>query len=406
MSTNAEHLKTALVFPKRVCIVDRHPLRARASPMREARALVASGIDTWVLCPRDAGGVAPAVVDRVHIRYRGTGSFDRRSAAENALYGHRVSAGLFTLHLARRCRVVQVNLSCAWLVLVVIAARLLGARVVTYMVEPLVEKLACTHVGPRHKALIAAASAACALAHRMADRVVVSTREMRDRMGSQGQNLHKIAVVLDLPEKSAGDTSASRPTLDRMSGLKKEERRRGVFRIVTRAHAGLFGMDQLMQALATAAQDLAGVELHVLTAADSAPVMRLATRFNVQDRVHVIEPATDTERLKEILAADVAVVPARGSAYSALVIARDIFEFAAQDKPIITARLPAVASYFPPEGLVFFEPDNPQDLADRIYHVFAHPEESGRCVDKMRETLESYTWEREQKKYLHVFQQS
>ena len=111
LSTNGGHLKTALVYPKRVCIVDRHPLRARASPMREARALVASGVDTWVLCPRDAAGVAPAVVDRVNIRYHGTGPFDRRSAAANALYGLQVSAGLFTLFFARRFRVVQVNLS-------------------------------------------------------------------------------------------------------------------------------------------------------------------------------------------------------------------------------------------------------------------------------------------------------
>ncbi|MFQ5510893.1 MAG: glycosyltransferase [Candidatus Krumholzibacteriia bacterium] len=382
----------------RVCIVDRGTPETGRTPMREARALSGCGIDTHLICRRGAGTLARPAGARPH--YCGRGSLDRRGAGANALFSLRAAVWLVALHFKYRFAMVQVDLASAWLVIPLAAARLAGVASVVHMMEPLAENRAGVYSKSRRGPVSVTVEWVGRLACRLAGRVVVGTRQMRDDMGRRGADIHKIVVVVDVPEEPLLAPVTGRGTLERLAERKKDERRRGVFRVITRG-AGPHTMRGLVRALGIVSRRVPGVELHVMVGAADDRLPALAAEHEVGARVHTVAEAGGA--LQEILSADVALVPERADRYANQVIGPDIFEFAALEKPIVAARTTAIESYFSDEALVLYDPDDPEDLADRIHHVFANPEESRRRVEKMSELLETYRWTRERKKYLGVF---
>jgi glycosyltransferase involved in cell wall biosynthesis len=72
-------------------------------------------------------------------------------------------------------------------------------------------------------------------------------------------------------------------------------------------------------------------------------------------------------------------------------------------RPVIASRLDSVAAYFPEDSLLYFAPGNDEDLAEKLHHAFAHPEEMARRVERSTEVYEQYRWEREKRAYLSVY---
>jgi glycosyltransferase involved in cell wall biosynthesis len=107
--------------------------------------------------------------------------------------------------------------------------------------------------------------------------------------------------------------------------------------------------------------------------------------------------------IEEILSADVTVVPVKRNPHSVLVHPAEMYEYIALQKPVVISRLDSVAAYFSEDSLVFFEPDNADDLAEKLRFVFAHPEEMNTRIERAAEIYETYRWDREKKKYLGVF---
>ncbi len=81
-----------------------------------------------------------------------------------------------------------------------------------------------------------------------------------------------------------------------------------------------------------------------------------------------------------------------------------MYEFIALGLPVIATRLSSVSAYFPDDSIVYYEPGNADDLADKLHSVFAHPEDVAGRVRKATEIYETYRWDRESKKYLGVYQ--
>jgi glycosyltransferase involved in cell wall biosynthesis len=132
-------------------------------------------------------------------------------------------------------------------------------------------------------------------------------------------------------------------------------------------------------------------------------VQALAAELKISDRVKYLGFVPFEEMIEEILAADVTVVPVRKNPYSVLVHTNKMYEYVALQKPVVASRLDSVAAYFPENSLVYFEPGDFEDLAEKLAYVFAHPEEMDARVEQAAEIYETYRWEREKKKYLGVY---
>jgi glycosyltransferase involved in cell wall biosynthesis len=136
---------------------------------------------------------------------------------------------------------------------------------------------------------------------------------------------------------------------------------------------------------------------------DLGRVLALAQELGVADQVCYLGYVPFETMIEEILAADAAVVPMRRNPYSVLVHTNRMYEYMALGRPVIASRLDSVAAYFPEDSILYFEPGSDADLADRLRHLSAHPEEARQRVRRTRELYEGHRWEHEKQKYLAVY---
>lgn len=391
-----------------VCIVRHSYYPAELNVKREAEALVEEGFTVHVLCLRGKGDSAYELVDGVEVHRlpvgHKRGKISRYVVEYNAFF-LLASLKLLGMHLRRRFSVVQVNTMPDYLVFVALIPRLLGAKVLLHMHEP-VPELFGTMFDKWYKGFFVwLTGLAEKVSLRFADRVLTVTREMRDNFGRRGADVNKITVIVNVPDDRFFRLDRYKHLDDKIAALKKEERRRGVYRVL--CHGTIeerYGIDVIVRAVALVKRDIPGIEFRFMGAGEYLPeVLALTGQLGVEKRVRFLGFVPFETMVEEILAADVTVVPVKKNPYSVLVHTNKMYEYVALRKPVVASRLDSVAAYFPDNSLVFFEPGSESDLADKLRYVYAHPEEMSARIDNATEIYETYRWEREKKKYLGVY---
>lgn len=391
-----------------ICIVRHSFYPFELNVKREAEALIEDGFSVHVICLRDEGEAAREVVNGVNVHRlpigHKRGKIGRYLVEYNAFYVL-AKLKLIRLHLRHRFLAIQVNTMPDYLVFVTMLPRLLGAKVVIHMHEP-VPELFATMFDRWYSGLFLWM---IRLAERMslayAHRALTVTREMRDNYGRRGADVNKITVIVNVPDDRIFRIDRYEHLQQRIADIKKEERRQGIFRVLT--HGAIeerYGQDVIVKAIARLKKDVPGVQFRFMGGGSYVDEsLALADKLKVADHVKFLGFVPFETMIEEILAADVTVVPVKKNAYSMLVHTNKMYEYVAMQRPCIASRLDSVAAYFSDDSLVFFEPGDDADLAAKLHYVFAHPEEMQKRIDAATEIYETYRWEREKKKYLGVY---
>jgi len=391
-----------------VCIVRHSFYPFELNVKREAEALLEDGFSVHVVCLRGEGEAAREVVDGVQVHRLPVGH--RRGKVLRYLFEYNAfyvlaKLRLIALHLRHRFRVIQVNTMPDYLVFATLLPRLLGAKVVLHMHEPMPELFATMFPPRKARLLVPPIRLAERLSLRYAHSVLTVTRDMRDNFGRRGADVNKITVIVNVPDDRTFRLDQYGEARERVAARQREERRRGVFRVLTHgAVEQRYGQDLVVRAVARLREQIPGIEFRFMGGGSHVDeVLRLARELGVEERVHFLGFVPFANMVEEILAADVTVVPMKANAYSVLVHTNKMYEYVALQRPVVASRLASVASYFPDDSLVYFTPGDDADLARAIHRVYAHPEEVGARVDAATAVYETYRWSRERKKYLGVY---
>lgn len=387
---------TSVVGAPRACIVRHSYYPHELNVRREAQALRDDGFDVSVICLRGEGEASREVVDGVEVRRMPVGH--RRGAIPRYLVEYNLffvlaSAVLLWAHLQRRFSVVQVNTMPDYLVFVALLPRLLGARVVLHVHEPMPELFATLFEGARYRPFITAIRWSERLAVAFADRVLTVTEQMKQRLVERGADASKITVVLNVPDAR---TLAIEDGGAAVSG--------GARYIVT--HGAIeerYGPDLIVRALGLVRDEFADLEFHLLGAGDYVgEVLALAEELGVGSRVHYLGFVPLDQMLREVRGARAGIVPMRSNAYSNLVHTNKMFEYMELGRPVIASRLDSVAAYFGDDAIAYFKSDDAFELAERIREVLTQPqvgEGRARCASSIYLELR---WERAREVYLGV----
>src|SRR3989338_2449746 len=81
-----------------------------------------------------------------------------------------------------------------------------------------------------------------------------------------------------------------------------------------------------------------------------------------------------------------------------------LFEYMASKRPIVASNLPSIREVVDEETAVFFEPDNPRDLARSIRAVLHDADGSARRALRAFDKSREYTWERRARRILQFMQ--
>lgn len=391
-----------------VCIVRHSYYPAELNVKREAEALLDDGFRAHVICLRGEGEAAREVIDGVEVHRLPVGH--QRGRILRYLFEYNAfftlaSWKLCALHRRHKFRVIQVNTMPDYLVFTTMLPKLSGAKVLLHMHEPMPELFGTLFDRSYGKLIVAAIKLAERSSLRFADRALTVTQEMRDNFGARGADVDKITVIVNVPDDRLFRLERFTHLADRVAAVKREERRRGKFRVL--CHGAIeqrYGIDLVVRAVAEVKDRIPGIEFRVMGKGDYLPqVLDLARELRVEDRVNYLGFVPFETMIEEILSADVTVVPVRSNPYSVLVHTNKMYEYVALQKPVVISRLRSVAAYFGEDSLVFFEPGNADDLAEKLRYVFAHPEEMAARIAKANEVYETYRWDREKQKFLGVY---
>jgi len=78
-----------------------------------------------------------------------------------------------------------------------------------------------------------------------------------------------------------------------------------------------------------------------------------------------------------------------------------VFEYLAMNRPIIASKTPAICDIVSEKEVVFYEPDDPKDLADKILLVVGMTKDVKNKVSAARKKAESFTWKKRAKDILN-----
>jgi glycosyltransferase involved in cell wall biosynthesis len=376
----------------------------------EIEALQTEGFDVSVVCLRGEGEAPAEIVDGVEIHRFAIG--DRtdniwRFLFNTKLFGLLTAARLAVTHLTKRLQLVQFHNPPDYLVFAAWWLRLAGVKIIVRIRDPVPEYFATRYNKWYHTPVLGLLRLTERLALKMAHRVIVENREMRENLGEHGADVNKITVVLGVADEGLIPVDEYQTVVDQVADAKKDERRRGTFSIVSHISAGQgWGIDVVVEAVAKLQDRLPGLVYRAIGRGRSIDDgRRLAERLKVSDRIHFLGYPDPNELGREILAADVGIVAVDSNPYTSLLHPKSIYDYIALRKPVIAPRLRALESYFPEDSLLYFRPGDADDLAEKIYSVFAYPEEITTRVNNATDIYEAHRWERERKKYVGVYRQ-
>jgi glycosyltransferase involved in cell wall biosynthesis len=391
-----------------VCIVRHSYYPAELNVKREAEALLAHGYEVHVICLRGEGEAPREMVDGVEVRRlpvgHRRGKIGRYLLEYNAFFAL-ATVALLQLHARARLRAIQVNTMPDYLVFTTLIPRLLGAKVVLHMHEPMPELFATLFDRPRHRPLIGAIRLAERASLAYAHRALTVTREMRDTFARRGADPGKFAVIVNVPDDRHFRRERYRHLEEQVAVLKAKERDAGIFRVL--CHGAIeerYGLDLIVRAVARLAPELPGLRFRLMGQGSHLDhVLALARELGVEPQVDYLGFVPFATMIEEILAADAAVVPVKANPYSVLVHTNKMYEYVAMGRPVVASRLDSVAAYFPADTLLYFEPGDDADLARKLRHALTHPDEMAQRVQRASAVYEAYRWQRERGKYLAVY---
>jgi len=382
---------------------------AELNVLREADTLLRNGYEVSIICLRGEDEKPFEILDGIAIHRMPIGH--KRGKILRYLFEYNAffllaSIKLLWMHIRKPFGFIQVNTMPDYLVFVATIPKLLGARVILHMHEPMPELYGTMFPKSYHKPLISMIRLSEKLSLKFADRALTVTREMRENFGRRGADVNNITVIVNVPDEARFRKEDYLQKIDELAAKKKEERRAGVFKIIT--HGAIefrYGQDTIVEAVAKVRERIPGIEFRLLgNGAYLDNILALAREMKVDDRVKYLGFVSFDDMITELLSADVGVVSMKRNPYSDLVHTNKMYEFMALGQPVIATRLSSVSAYFPDDSVVYYEAGSADDLADKLHSVFAHPEEVDARVEKATEIYETYRWDRESRKYLGVYQ--
>ena len=360
-------------------------------PRREAEALVEAGFEVDIVCLRDEGQAAEETIAgvraiRLPVRRRRGGKLRYlwQYFAFLVLSLFRIAG----LHLARAYDVVHVHNMPDFLVLSALVPRVMGAKVILDLHDPMPEVyMAKYDLAEGHRVIrilrwlerMSIGFAHLVLTPNLAFREIFVSRSCPDG---------KIRVIMNSPQESIfrPDEGAAR---ERGEGDPLVIMFHGT---VVERH----GLDTALEALARLRERAPELALHVYGEGDFVPRFReLVDEFGLGGRVEYFGHVPLETIAAAIPRADIGLIPNKKGPFTEINMPTRIFEYLCYRKPVIVPRTRGILDYFGEGEIFFFEAGDADSLAATILQVRDDRDSARRVVERGMAIYEKHRWAEE-----------
>ena len=385
----------------RVCVVWEAPILAKTRLSRQIEALADADHEVDVICLRAPGELGferkgSVTFRRLSIGQLG-GSF-ARYVIEHVAFFVVVTLLLSVGQVRRGYSVIQVSTVPDTLVFAAIIPRLLGARVVLDLREPMPEFFASRFGVSNQHPMVRAVCVLEQASIRFANAAITCTTLMRDAFTGRGARRAKLRVVHDGADErvftvdghAAGGGSAGRFTLICHGTV--EER---------------YGLDTVIRAVALLRPELPGLRFEIIGQGSYLPTLEeLVRELGVEENIHFSGQFVPIPVLvSAIAAADVGVVAMKRDPFRDITLCGKLFDFISMGKPVIASRTRSVEEYFDDSCLRLFTSNDSVDLAGAIRDLHADPGLRREMAERATAANEPYRWQHGRQRYLEIIEQ-
>ncbi|MFA5891131.1 MAG: glycosyltransferase [Actinomycetota bacterium] len=382
-------------MPRALIVTHSYYLRD-TRPRRHAQALAAAGWDVEVLCARDEG---ESVTERASgILIRRLPARRRRGSKFRYIYEYLSFAALClvaitALHIRRRYDLVYVFSIPNALVLSAAVPRILGARVILDVRDPMPEffqsKYALADAHPLVRALLVEEAISC----RFASRVVTVHEALADVLTRSGRRRSDISVVMNAPDPRVFSGSPA--------AIRRDPSDRTILYAGTVADR--YGVDTLVRALGRLRDDIPALRLRVVGDGDLVPRLRELARAEGVDHRLLFDGPVPLDRVPGIVGECwLGGQPHRTDPLMRFCFSTKVLEWAALGLPVLCARTEAFARAFTDEEFLFVRPGDLDDLCEKIRQADADPEGLAARAARARLSVQRFDWDREKLRLLEA----
>jgi glycosyltransferase involved in cell wall biosynthesis len=345
----------------RLCIIRHYYYPQQKNTRRNAESLVNEGHEVDVICLRMKGQKKRETLNGIHV-YRLPLEHHRgsipRSLFEYTAFFIMASLEVARLSLKKRYHVVEVNTMPDFLVFTTLFPRLLGTKVILYLFENMPALFASTfkvgpnHIGVRVLRLIERTGA------RYAHKVICSDGPLHmQAVESNGIPGEKITVVLNVPE----------PALFEQESLPAPDNGEGFRMVVVSNILPRYGVDTVVRAVPLLIKDIPELRVDVLGDGEYLPdVERLARELGVTNYINFAGWVTPDMVPRYVSRAHIGIAPMLHD----VGLPNKLFDYFALGKPTVASALPSLLASFDNDFLLYYEPGDERELADRILELY------------------------------------
>jgi glycosyltransferase involved in cell wall biosynthesis len=365
-------LLTTSLAGKRVLVLLHSGYPGDPRPRREAEALCEAGMDVEVVAiMQDPSQLRTEVVSGVKVLRLPMQKSRSGKIGYILNYAVFVAACLGIVAwrvLFRRYHFVHVHNMPDFLVLAALPAKLLGARVILDLHDPMPELMRSIYGFDEKHWVVGLLRTVERWSIAVSDRVLTVNLACRRIFSGRSCEENKIEVVMNAPDERIFEFKEA------AEGREADESKPFVFMyhgsIVAR-----HGLDLAVEALSQVAAAHPNVELHVYGARNDYLDETLAKAQNLGMRERVIHFGPTDQRgiARAIDACDVGLIPNRRSIFTEINTPTRIFEYLARGKPVIAPDSRGITEYFEEDELVFFRLGDAGHLAEKMRLAIEDP---------------------------------
>jgi glycosyltransferase involved in cell wall biosynthesis len=280
------------------------------------------------------------------------------------------------------------------LVFAAIVPKLLGAKVILDLHDPMPELMQTIFKLPEHSLSVVVLKRLEKWSIRFADLVLTVNLACKQIYSSRSCQPHKIKVVINSP-----DDEVFRFQSGDVCGVNEKDGN-GSKPFVILYHGSLVhrnGFDLAVEALEKVRKTIPSARLNVCGKRTNffEKVMESAQRRGLDRNVDYLGVRNLQEIVEAIRNCDLGIIPNHRNIFTEINTPTRIFEYLALAKPVIAPKTKGIRDYFGDNDLLFFEVGEADDLARKIEFAFSHPAEVAETVKRGQEIYLSHTWSRE-----------
>ena len=373
-------------------------------PRREAEALQRAGAEVDVICLRKdksepsyekLNGVN---VFRIPLKRRRSGKLIY--ILQYAAFLTAAFSMLAAWSLKKRYKVVHIHNMPDFLVFSGLFPRVCGAKIILDLHDPMPELCQSIYGMKEDHFVVRWLKGMERTSIRFADLVLTPNIAFKELFTSRSCPAGKIHTVMNSPEAKIFHPASDAASDESYSFTGKKNFSLMYHGLIVERH----GLDLAVEAIAALKTKIPEITLHLYGEPTEylQKILALAEERGVKDSIQFHGFKSLSEIASDISKIDLGLVPNRLSVFTEINFPTRIFEYLAMNKPVIVPSTRGIRDYFSKEEMLFFEPNNAADLADKIQWACENPDKLQQITEKGCQVYKRNCWEEEREKFVDI----